>query len=67
MADVEALIGRIRVAPELPRRARIERPELSGRRDVDDAVDEDRRRLDLLRLPGLERPGQRQLMRRCPA
>ena len=48
MADVKALVRRIGVAPQLPRRARVDRPDVVGRRDVDHAVDEDRRRLDLL-------------------
>ena len=61
MADVESLIGRIGVAPQLSRRSRIEGPDVVWRRDVDDAVGQDRRRLDLLRLTGLKRPRQRQL------
>ena len=35
MADVKAVVGRIRVAPDLPRRARVDRPEVVGRREVD--------------------------------
>jgi len=62
MADVEALIRRIGVAPELARRARVERPDVVRGRHVDHAVHQDRRRLDLLRLSRLERPGQRELM-----
>jgi hypothetical protein len=61
MADVEPLIRRVGVAPQLPRRSGVDRPDVVGSRDVDDAVDEDRRRLELLGLAGLERPRQRQL------
>src|SRR6185436_308531 len=61
MADVEPLIRWVGVAPQLPRRSGVDRPDVVRTRDVDDAVDENRRGLDLLGLPGLERPRQRQL------
>ena len=61
MADVEALIRRIGIAPELARRARVERPDVVRGRHVDHAVHQDRRRLDLLRLSRLKRPRQREL------
>ena len=48
MADVKSLIDRMRVVPHLPRRPRIECPEIVGRCDVQKSVDEDWRRFDWL-------------------
>ena len=58
VADVERIVRRVLVAPDLPSRARVDGPEIVGRREVHDAVDENRRGLDLLRKVRLERPGE---------
>ena len=62
MPDVKAFVLRIRVAPQLPRGTGIDRPDIVGSRDVDDAIGKNRRRLDLPGLPRLKRPRERQLM-----
>ena len=61
VADVEAVVRRIGVAPDLAPVARVDRPQVVGGGDVDHAVGHDRRGFDLLRLSGLERPREREL------
>src|SRR5262245_4894787 len=60
--DVKTFVGRIRVAPDLSGRSRVDCPEVIWRRDVDDAVSQDRRGLYRLRLVRLECPGQGHLV-----
>ena len=60
MSDVEALVGRIGVMPDLMSGARIHRPDVVRHGEVQNAVDQKRRGLQGRRLPGLERPGQGQ-------
>ena len=56
MADVQALVGRIRIVPNLRARPRINRPDVIGYREVQNSVRDERRRFDLGRLAGLKRP-----------
>ena len=62
VADLEPVVRRMAVAPDLTARARVDRPQVVRRCQVDHAVDQDRRCLDLLRDVGLERPGERHPM-----
>jgi hypothetical protein len=62
MANVEAFVGRIRVAPDLTSRSRIDGPEVVGCRNVNDPVDEDRRRFNRLRLIRLKCPREGDLV-----
>ena len=67
-ADVHPLGQIARVAPDLAAGARVDRPGRVVRPgDVHDAVEHDRRRLELAELRGLEGPLRRQLVRRWPA
>ena len=63
-ADVEALVRRIGVVPDLMAGARIHRPDVVRRGEVEDAIDQQRRRFDLRIGAGLEGPGERQACRR---
>ena len=56
MADVERIVGRILVVPELLGRAGVDSPDVVRRGHVEDAVRQNRRRLDLWLLAGLEAP-----------
>ncbi len=68
VADVEALVGvRIRVAPDLARRPRVDRPDVVGRRDVEHAVDQDRRGLDAATLTRTATPRRASAGERCRA
>jgi hypothetical protein len=60
MPDVQAWVGRIGVMPDLMSGARIDCPDVVRHGEVQDAVDQKRRRLQFRFLPGLERPGQPQ-------
>ena len=60
MPDVEPFVGRIGVVPDLMSRARIHRPDVVRHREVQHAVDQQRRRLQGRLLAGLKRPGQPQ-------
>ena len=62
MPDVEGLVVRIGVGPQLASAARVDRPHVVRRRHVHHAVDEDRARLDLIVPPGLEDPGESQVL-----
>ena len=59
VADLEPFVRRIAVTPDLTARAPIDRPQVVRRCQVDHAVDQDRRCLDLLGDVRLERPGER--------
>ena len=60
VADVKRVVRGMLLTPNLPSRARVDGPEIVRRRHVNDAVDDDRRGLQLLRQVRLKRPTQRQ-------
>src|SRR4051812_46082086 len=60
MADVQALVWRISVMPDLVTRAGIDSPDIVRHSEIQNAIHEQRRRLDGGRLVGLEDPGQAQ-------
>ncbi len=61
LADVVAFVGRVLVVPELMAGARVDRPDIVRHGEVQDAVDQDRRRLDAGVLSGLKGPGQAEI------
>ncbi len=57
MPDMKPFVLRVVVMPDLVAGARIDCPDIVGNREVQNPVDQQRRRLDLRRLLGLESPG----------
>ena len=66
VADVKRVVGRILVMPELLGGAGVKGPDVVRRGDVDHAVRDNRRSLDLLILVGLEIATPAGASRRCP-
>ncbi len=61
VADMEALVFRIDVMPELMSGAGIDGPDVVGDGEIQDAIDQQGRGFDGAALIGLENPGEREL------